>query len=100
MTGSSYDSPRAKLADAWRNRAMSLKAFSFALIGVVNTIVDYSVFLLARGPVRWQSQCGFYLRRQPLVPARLFRQDDTRNGTTSWRAFMLRYMLFSSLEPC
>ncbi len=48
MTGSSYDSPRAKLADAWRNRAMSLKAFSFALIGVINTIVDYSVFLLAR----------------------------------------------------
>jgi putative flippase GtrA len=29
-------------------RALSLKAISFALIGVVNTAVDYSVFLAAR----------------------------------------------------
>jgi putative flippase GtrA len=40
---------RAKLADAWRNRAISIKAISFALIGSVNTVVDYSVFLLVRG---------------------------------------------------
>lgn len=51
--GSPYDSTRvksigAKLADAWRNRAVSLKAVSFGVIGVVNTAVDYSVFLLAR----------------------------------------------------
>ena len=39
---------RAKLADAWRKRALSLKAASFALIGVVNTAIDYGVFLLAR----------------------------------------------------
>lgn len=32
----------------WRHRALSLKAISFALIGVVNTLVDYGVFLLAR----------------------------------------------------
>ena len=32
----------------WRNRALSLKALSFALIGVINTSVDYCVFLLAR----------------------------------------------------
>jgi putative flippase GtrA len=42
------DSARARLADAWRNRPLSLKAVSFALIGVVNTAVDYCVFLLAR----------------------------------------------------
>ena len=29
-------------------RTLSLKAISFALIGVVNTLVDYSVFLVAR----------------------------------------------------
>jgi putative flippase GtrA len=29
-------------------RTLSLKALSFALIGVVNTLVDYSVFLVAR----------------------------------------------------
>jgi putative flippase GtrA len=45
---SPYDLARNKLADAWRNRAISLKAISFALVGVVNTVVDYSVFLLAR----------------------------------------------------
>jgi putative flippase GtrA len=34
--------------DRWRHGAVSLKAISFALIGVVNTTVDYCVFLLAR----------------------------------------------------
>jgi putative flippase GtrA len=38
----------AKLADAWDNRAIRIKAISFALIGLVNTIIDYSVFLSAR----------------------------------------------------
>jgi putative flippase GtrA len=52
------DSPRAEAADAkstpmrlagaWRARRLSLKAASFAVIGVVNTAIDYSVFLLAR----------------------------------------------------
>jgi putative flippase GtrA len=48
MARSLYDSARAKLAGAWRKRAVSLKALSFGLIGVVNTAVDYGVFLLAR----------------------------------------------------
>jgi putative flippase GtrA len=42
------DSARTKLADAWRHRAVSLKALSFGVIGVLNTAVDYGVFLLAR----------------------------------------------------
>ncbi|SRR5271156_1623704 len=41
-------STRAKLAEAWRNRGVSLKALSFGLVGLVNTAVDYGVFLLAR----------------------------------------------------
>ena len=45
---SPYDWAREKLLEGWRNRALSRKAVSFALIGVVNTVVDYSVFLLAR----------------------------------------------------
>ncbi len=45
---SPYDWARAKLVGGWRNRALSLKALSFGLIGVVNTVVDYCVFLLAR----------------------------------------------------
>jgi putative flippase GtrA len=50
MTNSS--STHARLADAWRNRAISIKAISFALIGAVNTVVDYSVFLLARAALK------------------------------------------------
>jgi putative flippase GtrA len=49
MTGASrFDTARAKLMDAWRNRGVSVKALSFASIGVVNTLVDYGVFLLVR----------------------------------------------------
>jgi putative flippase GtrA len=32
----------------WRYRALSLKAMTFAFVGVINTLVDYSMFLLAR----------------------------------------------------
>jgi putative flippase GtrA len=42
------NSASAWLAAAWRNRALSRKAVTFALIGLVNTTVDYGVFLLAR----------------------------------------------------
>ncbi len=45
------DSLRAKLTAGWRNRALSLKAISFGLIGVINTAVDYSVFLLTRAAI-------------------------------------------------
>ena len=45
---SRYHRARARFAGAWRERALIVKALSFGLIGVVNTAVDYSVFLLAR----------------------------------------------------
>lgn len=49
MNGASrFDSTRIWLARAWRGRGVSFKAVSFAMIGVVNTLVDYGVFLLAR----------------------------------------------------
>jgi putative flippase GtrA len=38
----------ARLLAGWRYRAISRKAFIFGLVGLVNTVVDYSVFLLAR----------------------------------------------------
>ena len=50
-----------RLAVAWHERAIALKAISFALVGVVNTAIDFSVFwttatlpALAVGPC----QCG------------------------------------------
>jgi putative flippase GtrA len=48
------------LTRSWHERAITLKAASFALVGVVNTLVDYSVFL-----------AGYYLVGLPLVPANI-----------------------------
>jgi putative flippase GtrA len=36
-----------RLSHGWRSRAITLKAISFGLIGVVNTAIDYGVFLVA-----------------------------------------------------
>jgi putative flippase GtrA len=47
-----------RLAMAWHERAVTLKAASFALVGVLNTIVDFSVFWTAATYLHW-----------PLVPA-------------------------------
>ena len=45
---SRYDRARARLLAGWQNRALGFKAIAFGLVGVVNTAVDYGVFLLAR----------------------------------------------------
>lgn len=45
---SPYGRARARLVAGWRNRAVTFKAISFAMIGVVNSAVDYGVFLIAR----------------------------------------------------
>src|SRR5215467_15398098 len=52
------DRLRYRLAAAWQRRAITLKAASFALVGLVNTVVDYGVFL-----------AGYYLLELPLIPA-------------------------------
>jgi putative flippase GtrA len=49
-----------RIVRAWEERAIVLKAASFAGVGVVNSLVDYSVFL-----------AGFYLLELPLIPANL-----------------------------
>jgi putative flippase GtrA len=48
----------ARLTKAWHERAFALKALSFALVGLVNTGVDFSVFWMAARFFGW-----------PLVPA-------------------------------
>jgi len=45
---SHYQRARSRLLAGWRNRAFGLKAAVFALIGLVNALVDYGVFLLVR----------------------------------------------------
>lgn len=47
-----------RLLVAWHERAIALKAASFALVGVVNTAVDFSVFWTTVTYLHW-----------PLVPA-------------------------------
>jgi putative flippase GtrA len=47
-----------RLVVAWHERAIALKAASFALVGVVNTAVDFSVFWTTATYLHW-----------PLVPA-------------------------------
>jgi putative flippase GtrA len=42
---------RARLAQAWRERAVALKAVSFALVGLINTAVDAAIFFLLLGYV-------------------------------------------------
>jgi putative flippase GtrA len=44
----SFGSALTRLRGLWRGGTLSLKATSFALIGLVNTAVDYVFFLLAR----------------------------------------------------
>jgi putative flippase GtrA len=39
---------RSRLLDGCRNRALALKAISFALIGAINVVVDFCVFFTAR----------------------------------------------------
>jgi len=53
-----FDRLKRRLAEAWHERAITLKAVSFALVGVVNTLVDYGIFL-----------GGYYVLKLPLVPA-------------------------------
>lgn len=47
-----------RLATAWRSRAVALKAVSFALVGLVNTAIDFSIFWTIVTYLGW-----------PLVPA-------------------------------
>ncbi len=58
MIPASLQSLIDRLTVAWHERAVALKAISFALVGVVNTAIDFSVFWTAAHFLGW-----------PLVPA-------------------------------
>ena len=47
-----------RLTVAWHERAVALKAISFAMVGVVNTAIDFSIFWTTAHYLGW-----------PLVPA-------------------------------
>ncbi|MSO67791.1 MAG: GtrA family protein [Pseudolabrys sp.] len=50
-----------RLSVAWHERAIALKAVSFAFVGVVNTLIDFSIFWIAAAYLNW-----------PIVPANVF----------------------------
>ncbi len=58
MIPAAWQSSLARLNKAWHERAITLKALSFALVGLVNTGIDFSVFWTAARILGW-----------PLVPA-------------------------------
>ncbi len=43
-----------RLKVAWAERAIALKALSFAMIGVVNTAIDFSIFWTANQLLGWR----------------------------------------------
>ena len=47
-----------RLTVAWHERAIALKAISFAFVGIINTLIDFSVFWTAANFLHW-----------PLVPS-------------------------------
>jgi putative flippase GtrA len=47
MRISTYERARIRVLAGWRNRAVGFKALIYALVGVINTAVDYTVFLSA-----------------------------------------------------
>jgi putative flippase GtrA len=49
-----------RLTVAWHERALALKAISFAFVGVVNTAIDFSIFWTTAKILMW-----------PLVPANM-----------------------------
>jgi putative flippase GtrA len=51
MHVSFYERARIWVLAGWRNRALSFKAVVYALVGVVNTVVDFSVFFAAYAAV-------------------------------------------------
>jgi putative flippase GtrA len=49
---------RDRLAEAWRERAVALKALSFGMVGLVNTAVDAGLFYVGHEWLGW-----------PIIPA-------------------------------
>jgi putative flippase GtrA len=66
-----------RLVAAWHARAITLKAASFAVVGVVNTLVDYGVFLFA-----------YYMAALPLIPANVLAWAVAVTGSYVMNSFI------------
>ena len=66
-----------RLEQAWRTRGVTLKAASFAMVGVVNTFVDLGIFLAA-----------YNLLELPLIPANVLAWLVAVSGSYVMNSFM------------
>ena len=66
-----------RLTQAWHERAITLKAASFAVVGVVNTLIDYGVFLAA-----------YYILALPLIPANVLAWAVAVSGSYVMNSFI------------
>jgi putative flippase GtrA len=66
-----------RLAQAWRERAITLKAASFAVVGVVNTLIDLGVFLTA-----------YNVLKLPLIPANVLAWAVAVTGSYVMNSFI------------
>jgi putative flippase GtrA len=66
-----------RLVRASRDRGLRLKAMSFGVIGLVNTLIDYSIFLL-----------GYYVFGLPLVPANILSWFVAVSGSYVMNSFI------------
>jgi putative flippase GtrA len=68
---------KLRLEQSWRERAITLKAISFAAIGVVNTLVDLGVFLTA-----------YNVFKVPLIPANVLAWLVAVSGSYAMNSFI------------
>ena len=53
-----------RLVQAWRTRGVTLKAASFAMVGVVNTFIDLGIFLAAYNLLKLPLSAGQNVRHR------------------------------------
>ena len=66
-----------RLVQAWRTRGVTLKAASFAMVGVVNTFIDLGIFLAA-----------YNLLKLPLIPANVLAWPVAVSGSYVMNSFI------------
>jgi putative flippase GtrA len=73
----SLDRLKLRLAQSWRERTVTLKAASFAAIGVINTLIDLGVFLTA-----------YNVFGLPLIPANVLAWLVAVSGSYAMNSFI------------
>jgi putative flippase GtrA len=86
-----------RLRKAWHERAVALKAMSFALVGVVNTGIDLSVFWTAARYLGWPLVAANVLAWLVAVTFSYMMNSFTTFGPESGRILRWRdYMAFAA----